>query len=183
MITDSRHAVGNRNACQPGAVRECPIADARHAVGNRNVCQPGATIECTTADARHAVRNRDACQPGAAVERTIADARHAIANHNTVDFVDKTVPRHIAMKAVVFHLARAGNGQKTISIQRPCQIFAAASGICHFRRRGNGKRLHEDRADHHRAEQQGKQSFFHNFLLRFLNFRAGRAGFPFRTAR
>ena len=82
MITDPRHAVWNRNACQPGAAVERIINDARHAVGNRNACQPGATSERTTADVRHAVWNRNACQPGAVAERIITDARYAVGNRN-----------------------------------------------------------------------------------------------------
>ena len=95
-------AINNDKPVAVGAVDGLrPVLMAKAATEScRNggyACQPGAAVERTITDARHAVRNRDACQPGAAVERTIADARHAIANHNTVDFVDKTVPRHIAI--------------------------------------------------------------------------------------
>ena len=78
IISNARHAVGDRDVCQIATMGERIISNARYAVPDRDACKTATIVERIISNARHAVRDRDACQTATIGERMISNARHAV---------------------------------------------------------------------------------------------------------
>lgn len=61
MIANTRHAVGDRDACKTTTTIEGAAIDACYTVADCNIRQAIATTEGITAYVCHTIRNRDAC--------------------------------------------------------------------------------------------------------------------------
>ena len=96
-LTDFRHRVRNRDACQALTGSECPGINTCHTGRYGNALETFASDKCTAANSHHAIRDRNALEAFTSVKGTAFNSRHAIRDHNGFQF--RTVLKSTATDA------------------------------------------------------------------------------------
>ena len=130
---DHRHAFRYHYAGQAGAAIERAIPYFCQACRNRHIGQTAAQPEGLPSKSCHALRNGHAARQAAAEKRIVAYVGNAILDHQLCGRIgipwSRRVPVPVVIRRilVIHHGADAGNGQRPVGVDIPCQVIAAAA--------------------------------------------------------
>ena len=104
-------------------IQECTITNTRNAVGNTHVCQTGAAAKRTCSNMLHAAAKSDSSQVFTISKCIAANAGFHRIYHNKCDLLPVLIPRRRRGRREIHHLTTAGDSQRAIGGQLPCQQF------------------------------------------------------------
>ena len=135
-VSNTGHAVGNRDLTQTAAGSKCILSDLGHTARNDDVGQTGAGSETIGSDAGHAVGNRDTGHAEFANERGVADPRNGQTRQHAGDDYRATwsrVARDGNLTVIVYvselSMSRRAKRQKQQERQQPSGVGDCGSGL------------------------------------------------------
>ena len=124
---DGGYGFGDENAFHAVAVGKGAAADGLQLCRKDQAGEAGAIFKRAVTDFRQTGGQAHRFQLPAAIERAFADAGHALLNPQGFDVVLEILPGRPRVVAKVIHSSGAGNDQRAVPGDGPCQILPAAA--------------------------------------------------------